>query len=96
MLFPETIDKIKAIGAKFNVDKIIFFGDNKGMTELKTDDIDLIVFGLDPMRFTEMAGELYWDNLLGKKNFRIFRSEINPSITAKASDCFIIYERNAT
>ena len=95
MLLPETIDKIKNIAIKFNVDKIILFGHGLAMTELKTDDLDLLVFGLDPMKFTDMAGELYWDDLLGKKNFRIFRSEINPSITADASDGLTIYDRNA-
>ena len=93
MLKPQSIAYIKSTAERFGAEKILLFGSCLEMPEEEANDIDLVVYGLDPITHWDMMAEMSWPAELGGKQVDLVRAENQEPIMVFASKGVPIYER---
>ena len=92
MLKPQSIEYIKSIAERFGADKILLFGSCLEMPEEEANDIDLVVYGLDPLAHWDMMAEMALPEELRGKPVDLVRAENGEPIMVFASKGVPIYE----
>ena len=93
MLKPQSIEYIKSIAERFGAEKILLFGSCLEMPEEEANDIDLVVYGLDPLAHWGMRAEMAWPDELSGKPVDLVRAENQEPIMVFASKGVPIYVR---
>ena len=93
MLRPESISCIRAMAEGVGAEKILLFGSCLEVPEEEANDIDLVVYGLDPVAHWKMVAEIVWASELNGKWVDLIRAEDNLPIMIFASEGVPIYER---
>ena len=93
MLKPQSIEFIKSMAERFGAEKVLLFGSCLEMPEEEANDIDLVVYGLDPLAHWDMRAEMAWPAELGGKPVDLIRAENQEPIMVFASKGVPIYER---
>jgi predicted nucleotidyltransferase len=94
LLNPESIEYIKSIAERFGASKILLFGSCLKLSEEEAKDIDLLVYGLDPLAHWDMMKEVAWPEALGGKRVDLIRAENEESIMVYAEGGVPLYERD--
>ena len=93
MLRPESIKYIRSMAERFGAEKVLLFGSCLRVPEEEAGDIDLVVYGLDPLAHWDMMAEMTWPDELNGKWVDLIRAENNDPVMVFASDGVPIYER---
>jgi predicted nucleotidyltransferase len=93
MLKPDSINYIKSVAERFGAQKILLFGSCLNQPEEEANDIDLVVYGLNPLEHWKMMGEMAWADELNGKAVDLVRAENKEPIMIFASEGVPIYER---
>jgi predicted nucleotidyltransferase len=93
MLSTKSIEYIKSMAERFGAEKILLFGSCLEMPEEEANDIDLVVYGLDPTSYWKMMDEMAWPDELNGKWVDLIRAENNQPVMVFASEGVPIYER---
>jgi len=93
MLRPESIAYIKEIAERYGAEKVLLFGSCLAVPEEEANDIDLVVYGLDPLAHWDMRAEMSWPDELNGKWVDLIRAESNAPVMIFASEGVPIYER---
>jgi len=96
LLRPESIACIKLMAKQFGAEKVLLFGSCLEVPEEEANDIDLVVYGLDPVAHWKMTAEMAWPDELNGKRVDLIRAEDNLPIMVFASEGVPIYERELT
>jgi predicted nucleotidyltransferase len=94
LLSPKSIEYVKSVAARFGASKVLLFGSCLELSEEEANDIDLVVYGLDPLAHWDMMKEMVWPDALGEKRVDLIRAENEEPIMAYAEDGVPIYERD--
>ena len=95
MLRPESIAYIRSVAERFGAEKVFLFGSCLKVPEEEANDIDLVVYGLEPIAHWDMIAEMAWPDELNGKLVDIIRAEDNQPIMIFASEGIPIYERGS-
>jgi predicted nucleotidyltransferase len=94
LLNPDSIEYIKSAAERFGASKILLFGSCLELSEEEANDIDLAVYGLDPLAHWNMMKEMAWPDALGGKRVDLIRAENEEPIMVYAEGGVPIYERD--
>jgi len=93
MLRSESIACIKSMAKQFGAEKVLLFGSCLEGPEEEANDIDIVVYGLNPVAHWKMMVEMAWQDELSGKRVDLIRAEDNLPIMVFASEGIPIYER---